>query len=201
MSQQKSTPFARLLTARKDKLCLLETYNEVLQELFRKKQWRRGEAEPLQRIPWQKAINVKQCEPFKACGLYVWGVQRGKRNIPIYLGMTANSFYKRFARYIWDEHSQCNLADRYGNRIKKNKLSGFTRAVRRGRSKVRLAGAIRFAQEGIRNIWFALLPHWRKRDVRKLERALIPIAAAWNALYGYRPLLNIQRGRRASAGA
>lgn len=191
MPTSSKTPFVRLLNASRDKFRLLEAYDNVLQELFLKAKWSRGDAEALQRIPWRKAVEVKDRGPFRTRGLYIWGVERGKENWPIYLGITANSFHKRFARYIWNEHSQCNLADSYSRRVKKNK-NGFTRSVRIRYSRVRLIGAIRFAQEGIGNIWFALLPHSRKSDIRKLERALIPVAEAWNALHEYRPLLNIQ---------
>lgn len=194
MSRASNTPFAQLLNARKDKFRLLETYDSVLQELLRKKKWSRGDAEPLQRIPWGQAEQIKQCETFKACGLYVWGVA----DRPIYVGITRTRFRTRFKRYIWEDRSQCKLAQRHGKDLRKYGLGGFSKADRRWYkqnyrgSTVPLKGAVRFAQEGIRNIWFALLPHSRRSDIRKLEKALIPVAEAWNALHEYRPLVNIQ---------
>jgi hypothetical protein len=61
---------------------------------------------------------------------------------------------------------------------------------------VRLRGAVRFAEEGIRDIWFALFPHDRSAEIVELERAIVPIAEAWNLDRGIRPLLNVEFNRR-----
>lgn len=187
--------FARLLADSDDQFRLLRAYDRLLKKLFANEEWQRGSV-LLKRIPWEKAHDLRRQTNglFDSPGLYIWGVDRR----PIYIGITRNRFGKRFRRYIWHEWSQCNLAKQYETVLKKQGVNGFPKQIKTwyrknfGTSTVRLNGAARFAEEGIGDIWFALFPHANVKDIRKLERALIPVAEAWNALHGYRRLLNIQ---------
>ncbi|GIA07780.1 hypothetical protein VCSRO83_3680 [Vibrio cholerae] len=57
---------------------------------------------------------------------------------------------------------------------------------------VRLNGAVRFAREGMDNIWFTLLPIDSESDVANIEKKLIRIAEQWNTKNGFSHLLNIE---------
>jgi len=61
-----------------------------------------------------------------------------------------------------------------------------------GTSQARLRGAVRFAEEGITHVWFTLLPYGDTVAIELLERAIVPIAEAWNRARGLRPLLNVE---------
>lgn len=174
---------------------LLEVYDSVLGELFRNPFWESG-ATTLRRVPWKQGLRARTEDPdvFGSPGLYIWGVERR----PLYVGITRRRFDKRFARYIWHNRSQCNLAQEFGAKISAAGIDGFPPEIRDwyrrnyGGSTVRLEGAVRFAREGIDKIWFALFPHANLAEVRALEQKLIRVAEEWNESRGLRPLLNIQ---------
>jgi hypothetical protein len=65
-----------------------------------------------------------------------------------------------------------------------------------GSSKVRLRGAIRFAEEGISKVWFGFLPHDNQEEIKVLEPSLISVAEAWNHTLGFRPLLNVEFNKK-----
>jgi hypothetical protein len=142
----------------------------------------------------RKALS-EDSEVFGSPGLYLWGID----NRPLYVGITRTAFRKRFSRYIWNKRSQCKLALRYGTALRSDGINGFPVEIRdwyarsfRG-SKVRLVGAVRFAQEGIDEVWFALFPHGNAEEIGVLEEAVIPLAQRWNSDHTLLPLLNIQK--------
>jgi hypothetical protein len=55
-----------------------------------------------------------------------------------------------------------------------------------------LRGSVRFAEAGIADVWFALLPHDDRENIHRLEQRLIPIAENWNRRHGLASLLNIE---------
>lgn len=174
---------------------LLAVYDSVLSDLFHNPFWESG-ATALRRVPWKQGMRARigDSEAFRSPGLYLWGSE----DRPLYIGITRAAFSKRFSRYIWDERSQCNLAEQYGAKLVSKDIDGFPVGITdwyaqnfRG-SKVRLRGAVRFAKEGISNVWFALFPHPILAEIERVERELIPVAGTWNKCRGLRPLLNIQ---------
>lgn len=199
-----ASTFERLYKSMKNS-DLIEVYGSVLEELFRNPSWERGSG-PVerQRIPWENGEDARteDKESFNSPGLYIWGIDRK----PLYVGITRGSFRKRFSRYIWSKYSQCKLAYKYEATLVSNGIDGFPDDIRDwykrrfGNSKVRLNGAVRFAEEGISGIWFALLPHKHKDDIEELERALIPVAAEWNRknrkIWKKNELINVEFNRQ-----
>lgn len=159
------------------------------------------------RVRWTDGRDARKEDrlSFGAPGLYIWGA----RDRPLYIGITVGrsapgSFSKRFSRYIWQTRSQCNLAQLYSPQLVSAGLAGFPEEVREwyrkghGSGTTRLNGAVRFAEEGIDDVWFALLPKSGSGAVGQLEAALIPVAEAWNAANGNPSLVNIQKKTAAS---
>jgi hypothetical protein len=140
-------------------------------------------------------------ETFNSPGLYLWGTQER----PLYVGITCKGFGSRFSRYIWATRSQCNLARDFEPFLIATGIDGFPPEIlawyakSHGSSKARLRGAARFAEEGIRNIWFALLPHDDLVQIEEIERHLVPIADGWNRCRGLRSLLNVEFNRKAQS--
>ncbi|HLZ90945.1 MAG TPA: hypothetical protein VKQ28_04455 [Candidatus Acidoferrum sp.] len=174
---------------------LQAAYNDVLGDLFCNPFWEEGST-ALRRILWNKGQQARAADPkaFGSPGLYLWGIEER----PIYIGMTRSSFSHRFSRYIWSKQSQCELARQHEAELISKGIDGFPMDITvwyaknfRG-TKVRLLGAVRFAQEGVHKIWFVLFPHAKVDEIRPLEKALIPIAEKWNERGGLRPLLNIE---------
>lgn len=181
-----------------ERTALAVAYNEIIRGLLAAPIWSGGSAKE-RRIIWtdaDSALNLDS-ETFKKSGLYVWGADER----PVYIGKTGSSFRKRFCRYIWSERSQCNLAKQFENSLVEKGIGGFSPEIRAwyagyGGSTVRLEGAVRFATEGVSKVWFALFPANEADKIRALEKALIPVANAWNVQAGMKPLLNIESNRR-----
>ena len=174
-------------------------YNEVIRNLLATPLWASGSAQE-RRVLWTDAGAARNTDagPFKLRGLYVWGAE----DRPVYIGKTGSNFGKRFCRYIWSERSQCNLAREFETALIQRGIGGFSADIREwyskgyGGSTVRLEGAVRFATEGIGKVWFAVFPVSDTNKIRPLEKALIPVANAWNLQAGIKPLLNIESNRR-----
>ena len=83
------------------------TYSSILDVLLNSIFWSEKQINA-PRVHWQKGKNIRNVKKdvFSKAGLYLWGAG----NIPRYIGMTNQSFNKRFNRYIWGKKSQCNLA-------------------------------------------------------------------------------------------
>ncbi|ENM3890430.1 hypothetical protein Q9F25_003665 [Vibrio cholerae] len=170
-------------------------FSSYMDSLLRNEVWRSGNISN-KRIPWSEGLAARKqdIEIFNSFGIYIWGGIQA----PIYVGKTTTSFKKRFSRYIWSKKSQCNLAKDYGSEIVENGVDGFPREIRDwyrkgyGNSLVRLNGAVRFAREGMDNIWFTLLPVDSESDVANIEKKLIRIAQQWNTKNGFSHLLNIE---------
>jgi hypothetical protein len=178
---------------------LRAAYDKFLSDLFDGPFWENGIVES-RRILWSdgRQALIGDTKAFASPGLYLWGIEK----CPLYIGITRGSFRKRFSRYIWHERSQCNLAKEFEASLRSDAINGFPPHIRewyarnyRG-SEARLRGAVRFAKEGIERIWFALLPHNSPAEIERLERALIPVAEAWNAKWGLDLLLNVEFNRR-----
>lgn len=189
--------FGRLYDAVGDSDSLEAAYDVVLRNLFESPLWESGTVE-LRRILWSQGRQARSQDAFGSPGLYLWGIETR----PLYIGMTLGSFRKRFSRYIWQERSQCNLAEKFEASLVSDDINGYPAEIRewyarqfRG-SEVRLRGAVRFAREGIAGVWFALFPHNRPAEIKHLERALVPVAGAWNHRRSLRPLLNVEFTRR-----
>lgn len=196
--------FGRLYKAIGDADSLKTAYESILRDLFENPFWESGKVE-LRRVPWSQArqARTENVEAFKSPGLYLWGIE----DRPLYIGMTRVTFRKRFSRYIWHKRSQCNLAQEFEASLVVRGIDGFPAEIRewytrqfRG-SEVRLRGVLRFAEEGIAGIWFALFPHKSLAEIEELERALVPVAETWNHHRGLRPLLNVAFNRRRAAGS
>jgi len=178
---------------------LYSTYSNILDGLFTSDYWSAGALDGY-RVPWSlaKAARESNRGVFNSPGLYLWGAG----NTPLYVGITGSSFNRRFNRYIWSSRSQCGLAQNYSSSLIEKGIAGFPIDVLDwysrgyGNSTVRLVGAVRFAQEGIDNVWFSLLPHNNKLQIRELEKRLIGIANQWNIDHGLNPLLNIESNRK-----
>lgn len=191
--------FGRLYEALENREKLPQAYDSLLDELFRNDFWKDGPIE-LHRVIWTCANEARSQDrkTFDSPGLYIWGID----NRPLYIGITRTAFRRRFGRYIWQDRSQCKLAKDYATDLTFQGIDGFPADIRdwykrsfRG-SRVRLEGAVRFAREGIDKIWFSLLPLDQSKgasleEIRKLERALIPVAEEWNEKHQYCRLLNL----------
>lgn len=191
--------FARLHNVVLDEALLPEAYDRFLNDLFEHPFWTRGSV-AMQRVAWSEGRRARKEDPesFGSPGLYIWGAQER----PIYIGKTEKTFGDRFSRYIWDPRSQCNLAKEYASRLLTDDINGFPTEVRdwydkqfRG-SKVRLSGAVRFAKEGIDDIWFALLPNHDPSEIKALEPAVIQVAQKWNQSNNLDRLLNVDFNRQ-----
>lgn len=192
--------FERLYEVIDDSTALAEAYDGLLSDLFKNSLWKDGPIE-LRRVPWNQARRARNedAKAFASPGLYLWGVE----NRPLYFGITRGSFGERFSRYIWQTRSQCNLAQTFEAALISDGIDGFPPKVRDwyarnfGSSQARLRGAVRFATEGIARIWFTLFPHNSASEIERLERAVVPVAEAWNHDRSLRPLLNVEfnRGR------
>jgi len=192
--------FELLRSALQNDDMLLETYDRYLAELFSRPFWTSGSGAAC-RIKWLcgKDARREERQSFENPGVYIWGIEER----PLYIGITSGKFSRRFSRYIWSERSQCNLAQEYAPRLIADGIQGFPLAVRdwyarhyRG-STVRLRGAVRFANEGIDDVWFALLPHTNKSEIKVMEPALIRVAQRWNENKGFGSLLNVEFNREA----
>jgi hypothetical protein len=199
INQMSTAPsaFGRLYQAVGDSDSLEAAYDKVLKNLFESPFWESGTVE-LRRILWGQGQEARTQDAFGSPGLYLWGIETR----PLYIGITRGSFRKRFSRYIWHERSQCHLAQQFEASLVSDGIDGFPAEVRewyarqfRG-SEVRLRGAVRFAKEGIAGVWFALFPHNSPAEIEDLERALVPVAEAWNHRQSLRPLLNVEFNRR-----
>lgn len=188
------TAFGRLFCGVATDDALTAAYETVLSALFARPLWESGTVD-LQRVPWSqgKRARTEDIAAFKSPGIYIWGVDAR----PLYIGKTLSSFGKRFSRYIWNPRSQCNLACDFEDSLIARGLDGFPQEVHewyarfsRG-SKVRLQGAVRFAEEGIGSVWSALFPHDTPSEISQLEKSLIRVAYRWNMQHGFRRLLNV----------
>lgn len=168
-------------------------YSEYINCLLKGNYWESGSTDNA-KILWRSGCQARASNPgeFKCSGLYIWGGE----SYSVYVGKTGSTFNKRFYRYIWGQHSQCDLAEKYERELKNNGIKGFPIEVREWYKKnhpgntSRLKGAVRFAEEGIDKIWFSLLPHANKDEIDSLEIKLIRIAERWNREHGFRSLLN-----------
>lgn len=173
-------------------------YSEYITGLLEGDNWESGSTDNA-KIPWKSGRKAKTSNPdeFKCSGLYLWGGV----TYPVYVGKTGSTFNKRFYRYIWGQHSQCDLAEKYESELKNNGIEGFPIEVREWYKKnhpgntSRLKGAVCFAEEGIDKIWFSLLSHANKDEIDSLEIKLIRIAERWNREHGFRSLLNKKDNR------
>ncbi len=194
-----TSAFGHLYRAVGDSHSLEVAYDKVLRDLFESPLWESGTIE-LRRVLWSHGwqARTENMTAFGSPGLYLWGI----KDRPLYIGITRGSFSKRFSRYIWHARSQCNLAHEFEAALVSDDINGFPAEIREwyaqqfGGSKVRLRGAVRFAEEGIADVWFALLPHNDPAEIEELERALVPVAEAWNNRRGVQPLLNVEFTRR-----
>lgn len=199
MTRQNITAFERLFDSINDSKALYEKYDSIIKDLCKNESfWNNGPI-GLQRILWTEGEKARTDEDtkiiFNSAGLYLWGI----KDRPLYIGITRNSFRKRFYRYIWSKRSQCNLAKEHESSLLESKnfdgfppdITDWCNKTLRGNS-VRLKGAVRFANEGISGIWFALLPHTNLEEIGQLEKALIPVAEKWNRNHPDKPnpLLN-----------
>lgn len=174
---------------------LADLYSGWLAGLFDRGYWTPG-MDAGHRIPWRRGEEARDelIDRFDSPGIYLWGA----RETPLYVGMTRSTFGRRFGRYIWGKRSQCKLAARYEDDLIGHGIDGFPGEVREwyergyGSSTVRLDGAVAFAQAGIDDVWFALLPADDADNVKAVEEALIPVAARWNREDGHPELLNVQ---------
>jgi len=172
-----------------------DVYSSLLNELLNSNFWSENTLK-VPRVLWQNGRDVRnvQKELFSKSGLYLWGAD----NIPRYIGKTHQSFNKRFNRYIWGKKSQCNLAQEYEKELEQSGLDGFPQDIldwykkNYGNSKVRLQGAVDFAEQGLKSIWFALFPTDDLCKIDEIEKKLIPVANEWNIRNNYAPLINIQ---------
>ena len=197
--------FDHLASQRAQQCALAVPYDEVVRRIVAARYWNGGSVQG-RRVLWTDARSARKADTaaFKLPGLYIWGAE----DRPVYLGMTGKvkktgdtrSFTERFGRYVGGEKSQCSLAREYGTQLVERGIDGFPAEIRSWYAKnysgtARLAGAVRFATEGIDKIWFALFPASDPSLIRTLEKALIPIANAWNIQAGMKPLLNIESNR------
>lgn len=171
---------------------LAPRYDELLARLFSRPVWTDGPI-PERRVLWSDAQHHRKSDSFRCRGVYIWGFE----DRPLYIGKTHRTYNERFGRYIWQKESQCNLALNHQRAIVERGLGGFPADVlarwQKAKTKrpVRLEGSIRFAQEGIDQIWFALFPVTDARYIQPIESLLIVAANEWNAKRGISPLLNI----------
>ena len=197
--QNQSDLFNALHHTRADPARLYDAYDSLLRDLWDQPAWT-GVGPVTGRVTWHQGRNARAAAPalFNSPGVYIWGAETR----PLYIGRARNSFAKRFSRYIWSRKSQCNLARDYEGVIRADGVDGFPEEVRAwyrrgyGNSLVRLEGAVRFAREGIDDVWFYLLPHVDPAAVGELERALVPVAQLWNEDHDLLPLLNKEFNRR-----
>jgi hypothetical protein len=194
-----ASAFGNLYEAVGDSESLHVAYDRMLADLFTSSLWESGPVE-LRRVLWTlgKRARTEDAVAFRSPGLYLWGIEAR----PLYIGITRGSFSKRFSRYIWHPRSQCNLAQEFEPSLRSDDIEGFPAEIRewyarwsKG-SEVRLRGAARFAREGIAKVWFALFPHQSATEIEALERALVPVAEAWNRRRHLESLLNVEFNRR-----
>jgi hypothetical protein len=173
-----------------------QIYADILHELLISDFWS-SENLKAPRVLWKDAFLCRKLKlkVFSKSGLYIWGAG----SVPRYIGKTNGSFEKRFRRYIWDQKSQCRLAEKYETDIIRNGIQGFPDEIHEwykkgfGRSTVRLQGAVDFARHGLDTIWFSLFPLDEKNPelVNIIEETIISVANNWNLENGLAPLLNI----------
>jgi hypothetical protein len=184
-----SRPF-KLLTTNNN---LEQIYDTLLQELLISEFWSLNN-QKAPRVLWKDSFFCRKLNAFSKSGLYIWGAG----SVPRYIGKTNASFEKRFHRYIWDQKSQCRLAEKYEAYIIRNGIKGFPDEIHEwykkgfGRSTVRLQGAVDFARHGLNTIWFSLFPIDEKNPelTKRIEENIIPIANNWNLKNDLDPLLN-----------
>lgn len=183
-----------LLKENNNGVALYDAFSHYINTLMENDLWKSGSVTN-KRVFWEdgKLAREQDKESFNSPGIYIWGGDHS----PIYIGKTTTSFKKRFGRYIWGSKSQCNLAKKYAPLLLECGLAGFPVEIRdwyrknHGNSLVRLNGSLRFAQEGIDKIWFALLPVKNIDEIDFLEKQLIKIAQEWNSNNERQALINI----------
>ena len=159
-----------------------------------------GQSSDARRILWSMGKLARKAFPadFSKPGLYLWGIDEHL----LYIGITTKqTLRKRLRRYIGGGRSQCALAQANEAALKTNGFAGFPQSQREWLGlnptyRSRFRGAVRFAEEGIDRIWFALLPHSSDPShIESLEERLIPVADGLTVDHGFRPLLNVQYNR------
>ncbi len=185
-----------------------ELYSDWLDSLFSSPLWNKSDLDG-KRIPWMKAEEAfAEMDIFNSSGLYIFGT---KENVPIYLGISKGKIEPRplkerlRSRYFGPKKETENKKYAQFQIAKNNELNliqkGYEQALSRDifewykkrypNSKVRLIHAEKLAKLGINGIWFAGLP-FRREDIRKFEKKIIPIANNWNINNNYDKLLNTQ---------
>ena len=172
---------------------LEQTYAALLHELLISDFWS-FENIKAPRVLWKDACLCRKSKVFSKSGLYIWGAG----SVPRYIGKTNGSFEKRFHRYIWDQKSQCHLAEKYEDDIIRNGIKGFPDEIHEwykkgfGSSTVRLQGAVDFARHGLNTLWFSLFPIDEKNPelVSRIEEEIISVANNWNLKSDFDPLVN-----------
>lgn len=200
-----SSAFDHLASQSVEQGSLAMAYNEVIRSLVAAPFWSGGSVKE-RRVLSTDAKSARKADSatFKLSGLYIWGAE----DRPLYVGITGKikksgeprSFAERFGRYVGGKKSQCNLAREFGTALIERGIDGFPAEIHGWYAKnysgtARLAGAVRFATEGIDKVWFALLPASEPGLIRAVEKLLIPVANAWNVRAGIKPLLNIESNR------
>lgn len=189
----------RLIESKDDSDALLGAYAEYVEDLLSAPLWSL-DAPSGSRIPWRLAAEAAKCrdfaDAFSSPGIYLFG---SSENVPLYLGMTSRSLWKRLSgRYVRGKRSQCQLAVDYESDLIKKGLDGFPKDVREWyrqnyrTSTARLRGAVTFALNGIEGIWFSVIPVSDSDAIRALEMKLIPVANNWNRDHGHPFMLNTQ---------
>lgn len=195
------TLFERLLRQKHDPHLLLGEYDAILADVFTRPLWETGSIHE-QRVRWTDGWRARKADSatFGSIGLYIWGAAQRPMYIGIAVGRNRpHPFKSRFRRYIFGRASQCNLASRYCEALQRDGIAGFPPEVREEYQRshpgttVRLQHAVRFAEEGLDEIWFMLLAHAEQYDIKPLEDALVPVANQWNLRRGLRPLLNARQ--------
>jgi hypothetical protein len=168
-------------------------YSSLLDVLLTSGFWSINEPD-IPRVKWQDGETARSVrrDVFSCKGVYLWGA--GK--LPRYIGMTKQSFNKRFSRYLWEEKSQCNLAKKYETDIIRNGIKGFPYEIIECISKVRLQGAVDFARHDLNTLWFTLFPINDVNAIKGFEELLINVGNNWNLERGLEPLLNKLKTRK-----
>ncbi len=166
---------------------LYEKFSEYMNEIITKDYWLSGNIQNA-KIHWSTYPQVKKENAdflSSNVGIYIWG---GKKS-PLYIGKTTNSFNNRFSRYLGGEKSQCGLANKYELQLIADGMQGFPSSTNKT-SLVRKRGSIRFAKEGLDNVWVSILPVRNLSDIAIIEAKLIKVAELWNHNNNFETLLN-----------
>ncbi len=145
-------------------------YDSFLKESFSKKYYNCNSDDKYdyQRIKWGDFKEARKLEDFNKTGLYIWGVDK----TILYIGKAEKSvFKKRFSRYVGSKKSQCAIAQELHS--KKRKLS-VEEIMHKYKVKwVRAEGAKMFAEFGIDNLWFIIIPFNNSHLIYGLENSII----------------------------